>query len=84
MGDESFRFLTPLRSVRNDSWIFSSQDDTQSCARVFLSDGEGTLGPRGAETAYRDTRRDGMRHFSAVTMALMWLTADSRASLTTT
>ena len=24
------------------------------------------MGPRGAETAYRDTRRDGMRHFSAV------------------
>ena len=30
----AFRFLTPLRSVRNDSWIVSLQAGAQSCARV--------------------------------------------------
>ena len=30
----AFRFLTPLRSVRNDGWVVSLQGGAQSCARV--------------------------------------------------
>ncbi len=33
-GMRAFRFLTPLRSVRNDSWRVFSQDGAQSYAKV--------------------------------------------------
>ena len=44
----AFRFLTPLCSVRNDSWSVFSQDGAQSYAKVSVSRNGVTLQP--AET----------------------------------
>ncbi len=53
-GMRAFRFLTPLCSVRNDSWSVFSQDGVQSYAKVSVSRNPSPISPLDAREGGHD------------------------------